>query len=92
MAKMKGTHRRIRSWIVLAVVVASLGLVSSASARYLPEDSGSAAPVTMPVVDVTSNDGFNWGDALIGAGVAVGAAAALGGAAYLARTRSRLAI
>jgi hypothetical protein len=77
---------------VLAVAVASLGLVSGASARLMPEDGSGvvAAPAPVPVI-VTAAEGFDWGSALAGAAVAIGAAAAIGTAAYVVRGRSRLA-
>jgi len=91
---MKTRNHRIRVWLVLAVVVASLGIVSSASARYLSEDTGMPVTIaaTPPTVTSTPADGFSWGDALIGAGVTVGGMVGLSGAAYAARTRSRLAL
>jgi hypothetical protein len=95
MREMKGnSHRRLRIWLVLAVVVASLGIVSSASARYLSEDTGMPATVaaTTPAVDAAPSDGFSWGDALIGAGVTAGGLLGVSCAAYAARTRSRLAL
>ena len=88
---MRGNHHRIKVMLVLAVVIASLGLVSNAAAKFMPEDTGSAVSASPPSIQITSNDGFNWGDALAGAGVAVGAALGILGTAYLLRSRSRLA-
>jgi hypothetical protein len=89
---MKRTGHTLRIFTVLVVVVASLALAAAASARPLGEDGGAPVAVSSTPVDLTTNDsGFNWGDALVGAGVAAGAALALGAAAYMARTRSRLA-
>ena len=93
-AEVKTGNHRIRVWLVLAVVIASLGIVSSASARYLAEDTGmpSTVAATPPAVDAAPTDGFSWGDALIGAGVTAGGLLGLSCAAYAARTRSRLAL
>ena len=89
---MRGTQNKIRIMLVLAVAIAALGLVSSASARYMPEDGSANAVISTPTpVEVTTSDGFNWGSALTGAGVAIGAALCIGATGYLVRHRSRLA-
>ena len=89
---MRGTHHKIRIVLVLAVAIAALGLVSSASARFMPEDDSANPVLSTPApVEVTTNDGFNWGSALTGAGVAIGAALSIGATGYLVRHRSRLA-
>ena len=87
---MRHNHLKIRVWLALAVAIASLGFASSASARLSMGDAtGSVAPAA-PVV-VTAPDGFQWGDALLGAGVALGAALGGIGLAYAARHRTHLA-
>jgi hypothetical protein len=87
---MKRNHLKIRVWLALAVAIASLGLASSASARLYTGDLGGPSAAPAPPAVVTS-DGFNWGDALVGAGVALGTAFGGIGIAYLARNRTRLA-
>ena len=89
---MRVNRHKIRIVLVLAVVVAALGIVSSASAKFMPEDGSGIPAVTSPApVQITASDGFNWGSALAGAGVAFGAALGIAGTAYLVRGRSRLA-
>jgi hypothetical protein len=89
---MRHNHLKIRIWLALAVAIASLGFASTASARLYTGDLGpSAAPAPPAVVTVSSPDGFQWGDALVGAGVALGAALGGIGIAYAARHRTRLA-
>ncbi len=82
-------HLKIRICIALSVAIVSLGLTSSAFAKMTLDDGGqSIAPQTTVV---PTSGGFNWGDALVGAGVAFGAAALGGiGIAYVARSRSRV--
>ena len=82
-------HLKIRICIALVVAIASLGFTSSAFAKMTLDDGGqSIAPQT---IVVPSSGGFNWGDALVGAGVAFGVAALGGfGIAYVARSRTRL--
>lgn len=79
-------HFRIKLWLALAVAVASLGLASSAQAMRVNEGGG-AANVKAPVVVTTG--GFDWGDAAIGAGVALAAALTGAGLVQLARNRNR---
>jgi hypothetical protein len=85
---MRHNHLKIRIWLALAVAIASLGLASSASARLYTGDVGSTTAAAPPPATVTS-DGFEWGDALVGAGVALGAAFGAIGIAYAARSRTR---
>ena len=81
---------RIRLWLALAVATASLGLVSSASARLYLGDIAGASTTTPPAAVLTSPDnGFNWGDALVGAGVALAIAAGSIGVVYVARHHRR---
>jgi len=81
---------KIRIWISLVVVIASLGFTSSAFAMKNATDA--AGPSVAPQVPVVpTSGGFNWGDALVGAGIAFGVAALGGiGIAYVARSRTRL--
>ena len=89
---MRHNHLKIRVWLALAVAIASLGFASSASARLVLDDGSSLPTVTPPApVVVTTTDGFSWGDALVGAGVALAAALGGIGIAYVARNRTRLA-
>jgi hypothetical protein len=78
---------RIRLWLALAVASASLALVQSASASlYLGDNAGDGTVQAPPAVVVTAPDsGFNWGDALVGAGVGLAIAAGSIGVVYLAR-------
>ena len=82
---------KIRICIALVVAIASLGLTSSAFAMRPVEADAGAPAYTAPTIAVPTSDGFSWGDALVGAGVA-SAVAALGGIgiAYVARSRTRL--
>jgi hypothetical protein len=89
---MRGNRTRIQISIVIAVVVASLAIVTGASAKFMPEDGSGIAVAAPPATVVGStNDGFDWGSALAGAGVGIGAALAVGATAYTMRSRSRLA-
>jgi hypothetical protein len=89
---MARNHHKIRVWLAIAVVIASLGLTSAASARYLAEDTGGIPVESSPVpIEVTSGGSFDWGAALVGAGVAIGAALCVGGATYVVRHRSHVA-
>jgi hypothetical protein len=82
---------RIRLWLAVAVACASVAFVSSASARlYLGDNEGASTTTTPAAVVVTTPDeGFNWGDALVGAGVALAIAAGSAGIVYLARHNHR---
>jgi hypothetical protein len=83
------TTYKIRIWLSLAVAAVSLVVVSSASAMLAASDGG--IPTTPPAPVVTTPNGFNWGDAVIGAAVALAATLAIVGLAYVTRNRSRLA-
>jgi len=81
---------QIRVWLALAIGIASLGLVSSASAQLIPSDGGTPLVTSEPAVVITTpNDGFNWGDALAGAGVGLAVAAGATGVVYGARRLRR---
>ncbi len=81
---------KIRIWIALVVAIASLGFTSSAFAMKNATDASGPSVVPQAPVVPTSG-GFNWGDALVGAGIAFGVAALGGiGIAYVARSRTRL--
>lgn len=89
---MKRNRFRIRTrlWLALAAATVSLAFVSSASAQLFPSEGGDPIVTPPPAVVVTApNDGFNWGDALVGAGaglaVAIGSIAVL----YVARHHRR---
>jgi hypothetical protein len=88
---MRLSHHKIRIIIVLAIAVASLGLVSSASARLYTDERYDPNVSPQVPTAVTTGDGFSWGDAGIGAGVAIGAVFAGLGVAYAARHRVRVA-
>ena len=79
---------RVRLWLAVAVAVASLGVVSSASAQLYMGDVYGTTAAPAPVAVAAPDEGFNWGDALVGAGVALGAACA-GGAAVVFVSRNR---
>jgi len=79
---------KIRLWLALAVAIASLGLASDASARLYTGDAYGSATAPAPVM-VAPNDGFNWADALLGAGVALAIAAGSAGVVLLARHHRR---
>ena len=83
---------KIRIWVALVVGIASLGFTSSAFAMKAASQAAGSNVVQQPlVVPSTPSQGFNWGDALVGAGVAFGVAALGGiGIAYVARSRTRL--
>jgi hypothetical protein len=65
---------RIRIWLALAVAVASLGLASSVQAMVMSD--GDAAPGGTPQTPLvaTTDGGFSWADAGIGAAIALAAA------------------
>ena len=79
---------RIRLWLALAVAIASLGFTASASARLYMGDINGPTVAPAPIV-VTPNDGFNWGDALVGAGIALAIAASGVGVVYFTRHHRR---
>ena len=88
--KRKHFKIRFRLWLALAVAIASLGFVSSASARlYMGDINGPTAATPPPVVVTTPDTGFDWGDALVGAGVALAIAASGAGVVVLARHHRR---
>lgn len=88
---MRHNHLKIRIWLALAVAVASLGFASSASARLYVDDRSDPSVAPQVPTAVATGDGFNWGDAAVGAGVALGVALGGLGVAYVARHRTRLA-
>jgi len=79
---------RVRLWLAVALAIASLGLVSGASAQLYMGDTYGTTATPAPVAIAAPDDGFNWGDALVGAGVALAAACA-GGAAVVLVARNR---
>jgi len=83
---MRLNHLKTRIWLALAVATASLGLVSSASA--MPQD-GPVVKTTQPATVPSS--GFEWGYALLAAGVVVALAVAAVAIVHASRNRSRLA-
>ena len=87
---MRRTHLKIRIWLALAVAIASLGFTSSAFAMKNAGDAAGPSATQQPLVVPSSSNGFNWGDALVGAGVALAAALGGIGIAYVARSRTRL--
>ena len=81
---------KIRFGIALVVAIASLSFTSSAFAMKNSSDAAGPSVVRQAPV-VPTSDGFKWGDALVGAGIAFGVAALGGiGIAYVARSRTRL--
>jgi len=80
---------KIRIWIALVVAIASLGLTSSAFAMRPASDDAGAGVASPPTIVVPATNGFNWGDALVGAGVALAAALGGIGITYVARSRTR---
>ena len=86
---MRGKHHTLRIWLVLAVTIVSLGLASSASARLYTGDL--AGPSVAPPPAAGAPAGFNWGDALVGAGAVLGIAVGCIAIALLVRSNRRLA-
>ena len=87
-------HHRLatRIWLTSALTtVASLALVSSASAMYDSIDSGKApsARTVHPAV-VTDSSGFNWG--LVGIAAALAVAAVIVAIAVVHSTRNRTTV
>jgi hypothetical protein len=83
---MRLNHLKTRIWLALAVAIASLGLVSSASA--MPQDG--------PVVKGTPSaaapgSGFEWGYTLLAAGLVVALTVAAVAVVHATRNRARLA-
>jgi hypothetical protein len=65
----------------------------SPDARYGVPDETTPAVVTVPRTDVVeADDGFAWGDALIGGGAALGLTLLVGGTAVAVRPRHSAAI
>lgn len=73
---------------VLPAVLAAGLLAAPAAQARLDAPTVSPAPTEPPVVVVDPNEGFDWGDAGLGAGAAV-AIALVGGAAAAVLTRRR---
>ena len=86
---MKRKPNRIRRWLVLAGGVAVLALPAGANAMLVDEAAGGAQQPQAPVVVTTG--GFDWSDALVGAGVALGIVLSGAVVAQAARNRRRLA-
>ena len=94
---MKNGNQRIRRVLALATAITALAAPaawaapaeqilsenagSTSIAPYTPQSSPSSAPVS------TASDGFDWGDAGIGATVGLALAAMVGGTALVLRTR-----
>ena len=74
-----------------AVLAVALLVAPAAPARHqLRPGTGTTPPPETPVVVVESSDGFDWGDAGVGAGTAVGIALASGAAAAALIRRRRV--
>ena len=84
---MRLNHLKTRIWLALAVAIASLGLVSSASAMPV-SDSG---PVVKAPPTAVPSSGFDWNYALLAAGVVLALAVAALAVAHVSRHRARLA-
>jgi len=83
---MRRRHYRIRRWLVLALAAGSLAAPAAAQAMPVSDDGPltKGSPVSVPVV----SDGFDWGDAGIGAGTVFALVAGCAGI-LLAATRHR---
>jgi hypothetical protein len=80
---------RRRSRVLPMVLAATLLVAPAAQARHeLRPGAETTPPPETPVVVVESGNGFDWGDAGVGAGAAVGIAL-VGGAAAAAFIRRR---
>ena len=80
---------RLMIWLAVAFAIVSVGVASNASARVVPQDLGGPTTAS-PAPVVTATGGFDWGDALVGAGTALGAGLGGLGFGYLIRHRARL--
>jgi Na+/proline symporter len=86
-------NRAIKRATALFAVIAAFAVVAApaASARFdlnppSPSDTSQAQAPTSSVRDVSSSSsGFSWGDAAVGAGVALAVVALAGGAVLIAR-------
>jgi hypothetical protein len=65
---------RIRIWLVLAVAVASLGLASSVQAMVMSDGDAASGATPQTTLVATTDSGFSWADAGIGAAIALAAA------------------
>jgi hypothetical protein len=65
---------RIRVWLALAFAVASLGLASSAQAVVLSDGGGGQSGTPQTPLVATTDGGFSWADAGIGAAIALAVA------------------
>jgi hypothetical protein len=87
-----GTSTRVgrrRARVLPTVLAAALLAVPTAQARHqMSPGTETTPPSETPVVVVESGDGFDWGDAGVGAGTAIGIAL-VGGAAAAAFIRRR---
>jgi hypothetical protein len=86
---MRRKRFRIRLGLVLATAVTALGIASNAQA--LPVYDTGSGPGGPPPAAAATSGGFDWGNAGIGAGIALGAALGGIGSVRLARSRGRLA-
>ena len=85
-------HFRIRRWLALAAALVTLSLASSASAMVAADGGGGAAAYPQsPTVTTPTSGGFNWGDAAVGAGIALGVAFSGAGVLRITGSRRRLA-
>jgi hypothetical protein len=87
-----GTSTRVgrrRARVLPTVLAAALLAVPTAQASHqMSPGTETTPPSETPVVVVESGDGFDWGDAGVGAGTAIGIAL-VGGAAAAAFIRRR---
>ena len=65
---------RIRVWLALAVAVTSLALASGAQAVLLPDSDGGPSGAPQATLVATTDEGFSWTDAGIGAAIALAVA------------------
>jgi hypothetical protein len=79
---------RRRGRVLPTVLAATLLAAPAAQARHQLRPGAETTPPETPVVVVESGNGFDWGDAGVGAGAAVGIAL-VGGAAAAALIRRR---
>ena len=86
---MRLNHLKTRIWLAIAVAIASLGVVSSASAMLYTGDLNGPATTAPPAA--APGRGFDWGYALVGVGIALLLVVGAFAAVRMTRSRARLA-
>ena len=91
------SHTRLRSGLAVATVVSALAAPAASASpveEFIPSTAGgepSGQPAPVRVVEVSVDNGFDWGDAGIGASGLLALAAIASGAVVALRRRPSMA-